>query len=253
MGEKALRLFEEARTLGGLVGTMRLASIARVSSAEAAGIEDTVETIRKLEEGLRQLREERQRAAARPAEGAIFAASSGADQARVLRKHVQTYVELVAQRALFLGDVTATARRVNEAATAAIDVERVSVWLLDAKQSKITCLDLYERTKRRHSSGVELLAKDFAPYFEALRSERTIAAHDARKDPRTSCFAASYLEPLGITSMLDVPIWQGQRMAGVVCHEHVGRARRWDGDEENFAYLMSSFASMALDRTSARQ
>ena len=148
MGEKALRLFEEARSLGGLVGTMRLASIARVSSAEASGIEDTPETLRKLEEGLRQLREERLRATARPAEGSIVAAASGVDQVRVLRRHIQTYVELAAQRTLLLGDVAATARRVDEAATSALDVERVSVWLLDAKQTKITCLDLYERTKR---------------------------------------------------------------------------------------------------------
>jgi len=252
MGEKSARLFEDARALAGLVGTMRLASLARISSAEASSVEDTPETLRKLEEGLRALREEQQRAAPRPSEGAIVAAASDAPQVRVLRRHVQSYVELVSQRSLFLGDVGATARRVDEAATAAIDVERVSVWLLDAKQTKITCVDLYERSKRKHSAGVELFAKDFAPYFDALKSERTIAAHDARRDPRTSCFATSYLEPLGITSMLDVPIWASGRMVGVVCHEHLGRARRWDGDEENFAYLMSSFVSMALERAPAR-
>jgi GAF domain-containing protein len=123
----------------------------------------------------------------------------------------------------------------------------VSVWLLDDRRTKITCRDLFDRSTGVHSAGLELFAKDFAPYFKALATERTIAANDAHKDPRTSCFSASYLQPLGINSMLDVPIWLGKRMAGVVCHEHVGPKRTWDSDEETFAYLMANLASIALE------
>ncbi len=158
------------------------------------------------------------------------------------------FVDLLSQRKLLLNDTTATIRRIDETACTTLDVERVSVWFLDSKRSKITCADLYERGKRKHSSGVELLARDFLSYFDALAHERTIAAHDAHKDPRTSCFSESYLAPLGIASMLDVPIWVGGKMVGVICHEHVGRPRRWDGDEENFAYLMSNFVALALER-----
>lgn len=106
----------------------------------------------------------------------------------------------------------------------------------------------FERDKTRHTSGTELFARDFMPYFRALRGERTIAAHDAHQDPRTSCFSKIYLEPLGINSLLDVPIWLGRRMVGVVCHEHVGPKRLWTKDEETFAYLMSNFVTLALER-----
>jgi GAF domain-containing protein len=147
--------------------------------------------------------------------------------------------------------VDATIRRVNEAASTTLDVERVSVWYCDPAATKISCADLLERTAARHSSGVELFARDYAPYFRALRAERTIAAHDARLDPRTACFAESYLVPLGITSMLDVPIWVGKSMVGVVCHEHVGPARSWTRDEETFAYLMSNFVALEREPTSA--
>jgi GAF domain-containing protein len=34
----------------------------------------------------------------------------------------------------------------------------------------------------------------------------------------------------------------------VVCHEHVGPARYWTRDEETFAYLMSNFVALAIER-----
>ncbi|HTV21856.1 MAG TPA: GAF domain-containing protein, partial [Polyangiaceae bacterium] len=56
------------------------------------------------------------------------------------------------------------------------------------------------------------------------------------------------LEPLGIYSLLDVPIWLGRKMVGVVCHEQVGSRRTWTQDDETFAYLMSHFVALALER-----
>ena len=125
---------------------------------------------------------------------------------------------------------------------------RVSVWRVDPQVTKITCGDLFERGPATHTSGLELKAQDFPAYFAALKEQRTIAAHDAHTDPRTSAFSAPYLTPLGISSMLDVPIWAAGRMAGVVCHEHVGPARLWTADDERFAYLMANLIALALER-----
>jgi len=41
-----------------------------------------------------------------------------------------------------------------------------------------------------------------------------------------------YLSGLGITSDA---IWLDGEMVGVVCHEHVGPARQWALEEQNFA------------------
>jgi hypothetical protein len=251
MGTQANRYFDDAGAIGGLVARVKLASLARLTSTEAAAIEDTPEVLRRLEEALATLRAQwRAKADPLPAgkDGNIASAQLGTGETRVLRRHLQTYVELMSQRSLLLGNVDATIRRIDEAACSAIDVERVSVWFLDDARTKITCADLFVRTTRQHASGTELFAKDFAPYFRALVSERTIAAGDAHKDPRTSCFSVSYLKPLGISSMLDVPIWVSDRMVGVICHEHVGPKRTWNSDEETFAYLMSGFVALALEQ-----
>jgi len=249
MGKRLQRAFEEAGNLGGLVARMRLASMAQLTSMEAETLEDRPEVVTRVQTALDEIRKQFA-TADREDKGTTSAVQPrpGDDQSQVLRRHLTTYLDMMSQRSLFLGDVDATLRRVNEAACSAIDVERVSVWYCDAQQTKIWCVDMFQRTAASHSGGTELFAKDFAPYFRALRAERTIAAHDAQTDPRTSCFTEVYLKPLGIGALLDVPIWVGRNMIGVVCHEHVGPKRMWTKDEETFAYLMSNFIALAVER-----
>lgn len=249
MGERSRRYFLEADKLGGIPAKVRLASLARVTSVEANTGADDEEVLKRLAAAFSKLREE---LASRPAEVPRPTPSSPSDAgAARLRTHLTAAIDLLSQRALVLPSAEDAARRVNEAASAVLNVARVSVWLLDDARTKISCLDLFEAKTQAHSAGIELFAKDYQPYFEAVVTERSILASDARRDPRTACFAAGYLEPLGITSMLDVPIWVRGRMVGVICHEHVGPMRTWDADEERFAYLMSTLVALAMERTRA--
>jgi hypothetical protein len=250
MGKHARAFFEEAEKLGGLAAKAHLAALARVTSTEAATAGDTPEMLRRLQTAMTEVKSRRgaKDSPPAPAEGNIVPSNTGGREAAFLRSQFRCVAELMSQRALFLGDANKTVRRVDEAAASTLDVERVSVWVLDAGRTKITCLDLFERTAAKHSAGVELYRKDFEPYFAALESERTIAAGEAHRDPRTSCFSASYLKPLGIESMLDVPIWVQGTMTGVICHEHIGPARKWNSDEESFAYLMSTIVALSMER-----
>lgn len=250
MGKRLQGCFDEADKLGGLVTRMRLASMAQVTSTEASTLDDTPELVARVQKALDTLRAEQsaQGKAGAPARE-VEAAPAGEDQARGLRRHLMTYLDLMAQRSLFLGDSQKTIRRVNQAASTTLAVQRVSVWFVDPAGAKITCADLYDHATGEHTSGAELFARDFPPYFRALKVERTIAAHDALTDARTACFGDVYLKPLGITSMLDVPIWVNKIMVGVICLEHRGPKRNWNSDEETFAYLMSNFVALALERS----
>jgi hypothetical protein len=249
MGKRLQGFFDEADRLGGLVARMRLASMSQVTSTEASSIDDVPDVVERVKKALETLKTQFTAGPEKPGQSREVApAPAGDEQTRVLRRHLTTYLDLMAQRSLIEGDVDKAVRRVNQAASTTLAVQRVSVWFTDSGASKITCADLYDHATGQHTSGVELFAKDFPPYFRALKTERTIAAHDAHTDPRTSCFSEPYLKPLGITSMLDVPIWVGKTMVGVVCHEHRGPKRIWNRDEETFAYLMSSFIAMALER-----
>lgn len=253
MGKRIQGYFEQADKLGGLVARMRLASLAQITSTEAATHEDNPEILARLSRASATLEKEFSGApAAEVNPGKVANVPAGDERTRLLRRHLHTYVDLMAQRSLFLGDVESSLRRIDEAASVTLNVQRVSIWFLDEQRTKIRCADLFDRGTGQHTAGAELFAKDFGSYFKALDTERTIAANDAHKDPRTSCFSVVYLKPLGINSMLDVPIWVNKRMVGVVCHEHIGPARVWDSDEETFAYLMANFASLALERNGGR-
>ncbi|HUP62517.1 MAG TPA: GAF domain-containing sensor histidine kinase [Thermoanaerobaculia bacterium] len=144
------------------------------------------------------------------------------------------------------GNLDAALHEITEAAARTLDVERASVWLYSEDRREIRCIDLYLRGEGQHSRGVVLLAEDYPRYFEALEMNRTIPADDAHIDWRTYEFSAGYLQPIGINSMLDAPIRIGGTMIGVVCHEHVGPARQWTLDEQNFAGSIADFAALAI-------
>ena len=163
------------------------------------------------------------------------------------REQTRVLVELAKQIGTSRGDLSKTLRQITEAAARTLGVARTGVWLYDDKRTMITCLDLYEAEYGRHSAGLRILARDAPAYFEALESERAIAAHDARTDARTSTFTADYLSPLGIHAMLDAPIRIRGQMIGVVCNEHRGAPRRWTSHEENLSGTFADFVGLAIE------
>jgi len=168
------------------------------------------------------------------------------ESARRLREQNSVLMELARRKTIAPRDLYAALREITKASACTLEIERASVWLYNDERSKIHCIDLYERSLDRHSEGTELAATEYPAYFQALESERTIAAQDARTDPRTREFSEFYLSPLGISSMLDAPIWLGGQMVGVVCHEHVGPVRQWALEEQNFAGSIADFVSLAI-------
>src|SRR5262245_53819605 len=151
------------------------------------------------------------------------------------------------------GDLPAACRAITEAAAQLLDVARSSIWLYDEARTVTHCVALYEAASATHSEGKTLAAADYPVYFRALEDERVIDAADAIRDPRTAEFSAGYLTPLGIGAMLDAPIRVGGRMVGVMCNEHVGPARQWTTDEEQFAGSLADFIALALESSKRAQ
>ena len=152
-----------------------------------------------------------------------------------LQRHQSAIVKLSTHPAVVRGDFHEAARRITEIVAEALEVERVSIWLLDDGQGILRCEDLYLRTPRRHSAGLVLKAVDCPAYFKAMHSGRVVDADDARNDPRTQGFTERYLIPNGITAMLDAAVRVSGELAGVVCHEQVRQPRHWSAEEISFA------------------
>ncbi len=163
------------------------------------------------------------------------------------RKQSQTLVQLARSKTFQQGNLKAVLREITETAARTLLVERVGVWLYNEERSKIECINLYDAKTESHTFGNSLSKTSCPTYFQALEEERSIAADDARNDIRTQELSESYLSVLGITSILDAPIWLEGRLVGVVCHEHIGEGREWTLEEESFAGSIADFVTLAIE------
>jgi len=142
---------------------------------------------------------------------------------------------------------------VTEFAAELLRVARVGVWRLEPDGKNLICADLFDARIGSHRSG-GVISEALAPsYFRALTSLRCIAAVDARADPATAEFEHTYLEPNGIGALLDAPIWVDGRLAGVICHEHIGGPRRWTFGDELLAGSMADFLARVLENVERRR
>ncbi len=150
-------------------------------------------------------------------------------------------------------DLDKTLARMLECLAITLDVGRVSFWTFEEPQQIIRCEHIY-RADRNQPLGPTLLRRtDFPNYFDSLCSQLVIAVEDAALDPRTSELHASYLAPLGVVSMLDVPVRAFGRYLGVLCHEQLNSPRTWTQEDETFAAAVATQVALAFERDHARQ
>ena len=124
------------------------------------------------------------------------------------------------------GKVTEGAKLLTSEVTKTMGVDRCSIWLYDENKTSITCEQLYIKSTDSWQEDMILKKQDFEPYFRALIDDPIIIANDAEIHPATKCFTDSYLKPIGIKSMLDVPIIYKGDIVGVICIENLTK-RDW--------------------------
>lgn len=142
------------------------------------------------------------------------------------------------------GDVSNGAKILVKEVTSSIDTDRCSIWLYNEDKTSILCEQLYVKSEETFYQNIELFKKDFGEYFEHIIIDPIIVANDAETHPATKCFKDSYLKPLGIKSMLDVPIIYKGNIIGVICIENLS-FRNWEKVEVDFAQMLSSLYSFA--------
>jgi len=143
------------------------------------------------------------------------------------------------------GKISEGGKLLTKEVTTTIDVDRCSIWLYNSDKTSIICDQLYIKAEDNWYSGIELFRKDFTPYFDHLLNDPIIVADDAETHSATSCFTEGYLKPLGIKSMLDVPIIFRGNIIGVICIESLS-LKSWAPCEVDFAQMLSSLYSFAF-------
>jgi signal transduction histidine kinase len=136
--------------------------------------------------------------------------------------------------------------RAMEVSARTLRVARVGIWILDGDE--LRCLLLYEEGSGHRPGGEVLDLTRHPGYGTAIRGHRALPVADVARSPVTVELVESYTTPLGIGAMLDVPIYRGGELVGVVCHEHVGGARPWTEAEVDFASTVGDMVGALFEQ-----
>ncbi len=184
--------------------------------------------------------------------GVIQAIRAGVVTERRMRRQQDALLALVTYPVIRDMPLDEALEIVVRTAADTLEVTRVGVWLYDAGGGRMNCAKIYDRTQRRHVSGVPLEQRRYPRYFQTLLESRALAVADARIDPRTAELNADYLAPVNIASLLDSAIRGRAGNAGIVCSEQADLPRDWTLDEQGFAASIADFVAELLESDARR-
>jgi two-component system, cell cycle sensor histidine kinase and response regulator CckA len=144
-------------------------------------------------------------------------------------------------------------QEVAEIAATALNVNRVSVWRFINERSAIRCEFLYQPARKSHYEGTILHAHDFPNYFRALEVRRVVPVIDLAGDPLMDEFREAYFRPLGISAMVDAPIYEAGDVTAIVCHEIVGPPRSWTRQDCEFAATVAEVIARLHEEAARRR
>jgi PAS domain S-box-containing protein len=142
------------------------------------------------------------------------------------------------------GDLLECSKILTKDVVENLGVDRCGIWLYNDQTKSIELDMLYKLSDNDWSTGGSLEYSDYLSYFNELLTNPVIVADDAETNLATECLHESYLKPLGIKSLIDVPILFRGETIGVICIESYTK-RNWIDTEVNFAQVLSSLYSFS--------
>lgn len=168
------------------------------------------------------------------------------EKQRRLRRQNEALTLLDLRRSIYHGNLQQAVDAVLEMTATALELSRVSVWLLEDK-SLLRCIDAWSEDHSTHPEGLVLAVQDFPDYWAAFTKDYILTANDVENDPRTHELLDCYLRPQMIRSLMDTPIREDGNVIGMLCCEQRHQPRHWQLDEQHFCNSMADYITLALD------
>ena len=146
---------------------------------------------------------------------------------------------------LIAGRVADLAALITERAAISSGIERVSVWLFNDSWD-LRCLDLYDLTSGRHSSGESIPGSLHDIKFKKLISLRYITTEDIFNNEGIKSYIEEYLKKLNINQILIAAVRISGRNAGLLCFSYSDENHKWFTDEITFACQLADQISIAV-------
>ena len=176
----------------------------------------------------------------------------------ILQRQSATLAKLSQSKAVTQGHLPAAFQELTSQVAELLQVERVSIWLLDSGHntggySAMHCVQLFQRSQQSYSNGELLTSAGYPSYFEAIAAYPILSVDDAGAEPRTRELKADYLDRFDIRAMLSARFDVDGQHRGVVCCEQVGGRRGWSPAEQNLAHSVANLVSLAIEASQYHQ
>ncbi|EDY19583.1 putative PAS/PAC sensor protein [Chthoniobacter flavus Ellin428] len=168
------------------------------------------------------------------------------------REQSEVLGKFATDRELRAGNLPVCLAMLTEALAETLHCERAAVWLVNKEAGRLMCADSFIHGENAHATGEDSLALAEIPhYLQSLRAIRSLIAPQALDHPALREWSAAYLQPNQIVAKLDVPLFRGEELLGVLCCESTHQ-HEWTVDEENFATSLADLFLLAHE-TQERQ
>ena len=132
-----------------------------------------------------------------------------------------------------------------------LNIDRSNYWELEGET--LVCKNLIDITLPDSYKNQKLNIRDIPKYFSAITSQTALIADNVMTNESTSELIDSYLKPLGITDMLDIPVRENGLVHGVLCFEHRDDPRVWSENDITFARSLADFLSLSLEENKRKE
>lgn len=144
------------------------------------------------------------------------------------------------QNTLFYeGNVDLIAKDLTKKVAFSIKADRCSIWLFNHDKSSIICEQLYLTATDSWESEAEIFRNDYPIYFDYLDKGEIISVNNSSEHPATKGFTENFLIPLGIKSVLEIPIIYRGETIGILAIDTYSQ-HIWSEIEIEFAQLLTS-------------
>lgn len=126
-------------------------------------------------------------------------------------------------------------------------VERLSICFFNENRTMLSSTTTYSLSKNVFLPGISFQKNDYPRFFQEINNNRIVDANDAMEDPRTSELAKNYLKPLGIVSLMSIPIRSAEKVIGIILHEQITQKRIWSYEDQAFAYSVADIIMLAVE------
>lgn len=134
-----------------------------------------------------------------------------------------------------------------ESSSRAMQSTRVNAWLFDDKKTEIQCIGNFDSRENKLVAQSALPCIAMPLYFKAFETEEIIVANNTLNDKKVVELFESYLKPLDIQSLMDIPIRIEGQIIGVLCFENVGKPREWTYQEQKYGLVTTQMISLAIE------